>query len=279
MKKFFAIVLSMVMAASLFSVVANAEAKNYVTKQWNADMFKGAIEILEDGTAEYTKINNTWYAPTVSILEDLKTMLGDKSEVDVTLTCKVKVRFIPGQEDGETNIQCLMRGEVPDGFFNGCADNDAKDEKFNSQYKESLDGEDPLIQSIGSLLMYKMSRITVYDFEWTEYTTNFTLVKGMLSPDFITEVVMTFDSIKDYDIIDALLVKDFGLYLTEEYEANKPTPEATAEPAMTSAPGATDAPTATDAPAEKKGCGSVLTLGLLAAMIPVAIAARKKETR
>ena len=56
------------------------------------------------------------------------------------------------------------------------------------------------------------------------------------------------------------------------------TPEPTAEPtpAPTDAP-ATDAPTATDAPAEKKGCGSVLALGLLAAVVPAAVSVKKKE--
>ena len=71
MKKFFTFVLILTLAVSLLCVGACAEAPNYVTHQWNADLFKGAIEFLEDGTAEYTQINNTWYAPTIDVYEDL----------------------------------------------------------------------------------------------------------------------------------------------------------------------------------------------------------------
>ena len=287
MKKLFAIVLTLALAASMLCVVAHAEAKNYVTHQWNADIFPGAIKLNDDGTAEYSKINAGWFGPTLDVYEDLVTMMGDKTEMDITIKFAIKVRFKAGHEDSETTFNALIRGYAPQSLLDTLADKD----DWNDAYAESLDGDDAVFSSnSGNILTYLPEQsVTVNDTEWTDYETSLVLTKGNLNPKYFENMRMTFDTINDYELIDAIIIKDFGIYLTEEIEADKPTPEPTAEPtatheatatpAPTEAPAVTDAPAATDEPAapEKKGCGSLLALGLLAAVIPAAIVARKKE--
>lgn len=244
MKKFFVFVLTLALAVSLLCAAAHAEAKNYVNHQWNADLFKGAIEFLEDGITEYTKINNTWYAPTIDVYEDLIAIMGDEDEMDVTLICKLKVRFIEGEENGDTTIHAIIRGYMPKALETSYGKD--KVDKWNEEYEESLDGDEKLFINQGGNIIYDLSSISLTDSEWTEYRFDFSMVKGNLSSVFFEEMKMTFDAIRDYGILEAIQLKDFGLYLTDEYEADQPTPEPTPEPTAT--PEATAAPQQTAAP-------------------------------
>lgn len=307
MKKISMLVLALILALSL-CVPAFAQGKNYSTKDWDGSLFPGASGAKqEDGTYVYTGIGNVWYGATVDVFQDLIALAGDKTDMDITIAFWGKVKFKEGADLEETTVRPMLRAYPTDAK----KDLPKTPDEWLNQLSEAIDGEAPIIVSDGANLLtleFPEGRMTLVEDEWTLYEVNLQFCAKELNPEWFTEWKFTWDTVSDYESIESITVADFGIYLTSEYETPAapsvggneptaaptaaPTAEPTATPEVTPAPAtdapATDAPAtdapATDAPAEptaapeeKKGCGSVLALGLLAAVIPAAVIAKKKE--
>lgn len=280
MKKVFAILLAL-MLVSVMSVSAFAQSKNYSTKKWTADM-GGKSTKTEKGVA-FTGCSAEYVTPTIAIFKDLKTMMGDKEEIDFVIAFDVKAKFVEGEEENAITIRPLIRATAAGKNASVVKDSATWTERFEYY----MDGDKHLISNnSGNLYANGLSEgsLEVDDIDWVHYETTETVTKKELTSDWFGEWRFCFDHIVGYEILDTLYVENFGLYLADEYEyTTTPTPVPTAEP--TEVPAATETPDATDAPAEateapadeKKGCGSVLALGLLAAVIPAAVIVRKKE--
>ena len=305
MKKI-ALVLAAVVLSLVLSVSAFAQGTNHATKEWDASLFPGASGAKqEDGSFTYTGIGNVWYGATVDVLQDLIALAGDKADLDITIAFWGKVKFKDGADLEETTVRPMLRAYATDAKSGIIAN----PEDWSNQLSEFIDGETPLIVSDGYNLLtleFPEGRMTLTEDEWTLYEVNLEFNTKNLSTEWFTEWKFTWDTVTDFESIDSITVKDFGIYLTSEYETpTAPSGDATAEPtaapeetaapepttepteapteapAATEAPAtdapATDAPAATDVHAEKKGCGSVLSLALLAVVLPAAIVVRKKE--
>ena len=262
-------------------VPAFAQSKNYSTKKWTSDM-GGKSTKTEKGVA-FTGCTAEYITPTIAIFKDLKTMMGDKEEIDFVIAFDVKAKFVEGEEENAITIRPLIRASAAGKNASVVKDPGVWSERYN----DYMDGEKHLIENnSGNLYANGLSEgsLEVDDIDWVHYETTETVTSKELSSDWFGEWRFCFDHIVGYELLDTLYVENFGLYLADEYEYTAtPTPAPTAEP--TEVPAATETPAVTEAPAEpteapaeeKKGCGSVLTLGLLAAVIPAAVIARKKE--
>ena len=98
MKKIIAIVLSVILLAALTSLPAFAEETeertNYLTQEWSVDFFDGELTVTEEeGGNVYTYIPSaklSWFAPTLSIFNDIKQMIGDSNGVTLILSFDIK---------------------------------------------------------------------------------------------------------------------------------------------------------------------------------------------
>ena len=94
---------------------------NHLTTSWSSGFFSGKLEETEeDGVKVTTYTPSTaqpWFSPSLSIMDDIKTMAGDKSYVEIVITFEIRGVFKEGSHDSYCDF--LLRAINPrTGGFN-----------------------------------------------------------------------------------------------------------------------------------------------------------------
>ncbi|MBR2861632.1 MAG: hypothetical protein IKB86_07320 [Clostridia bacterium] len=251
------------LATANFSV--NAEPKNFFNLKETAPIGVAGGVVAED-TADGEKvyslsgINYKWCSMGFDVLPALKTALGNDDFIEATLAFKVKADFTDKFAGHKLSVKLIMRSLAA----TGVSDIDG----WNSSYEDSLNGAEAVFGNYDgkNIIAYPTTkRVQISDSEWQEYTVDFYFEKSQINSGLTPDWIVCFDDMNgghpptsdeqengQLIIYDKLMIKDIGLYYTEDYLAaiGTPTPEPTPVPTATPEP---DTDTDTDAPAGDEG--------------------------
>ncbi|MBR2860427.1 MAG: hypothetical protein IKB86_01125 [Clostridia bacterium] len=258
------------MATTNFNV--NAEIQNFYDMETMDPVGIGAEVARKtvDGETVFSGANIAYryYSLGFDILPAIKAALGDEEEVEVTLAFEIHTKWAEGFEGRRTSAKPIMRvrgGSVANG------DADA----WNSAYEDALDGSDAIFKTtdgVNIIGRITTKRVALNDEGWSLFTLDLYLTKAQIECAMTSNWTFCFDEMngahqpkssetKDGKLIlfEEVLIKNIGIYYTEEYVAanTTPEPEATATPIPTATPepenndGDAVEPTATATPVTK----------------------------
>ena len=273
MKKLLVVLLAAVLALAL-PVLAFAKGENVLTEGWRNGYGEGPTAENENDTdGKFWRcegINSPYGSPACNIYKAVKAILGDREICEVIVGYDIRADLKEGTESVDINTtiragritkaasEAIKEGTLFD-VYDGEVMQQNGDQLYNNTFDEGLITVDKTWQH--HELVLNIYKSDVNDLLWKQW-------------DFC------WDGMENYANINALEIRNMEVCEGEAVATPAPTPEPTAVPTeapATEAP-ATDAPTAApiDKPEEKTGCGSVLSLGLIA-LLPAVIVLKKKH--
>ncbi len=279
MKKFIAVVLSVLLTAVTFVVPCFADETgeaNHLTHKWNATFFPGQLtEKEEDGATVTTYVPQipeaTWFSPQLSVFEDLKKIAEGNESVEFYFHIELRGVFT-GSADS-ANIGFLFRGVDPRNNsyaypVEELENWDGQGRDWMTLYDEAL-GESDLIfkTDFGGNVMSILSPtvITVTD-DWTVFESDpITVSPSSLSDDLFGDLVLCMDFAQCNGFtggFKGIQIKNSAIYVNSAQSPATEAPTEEPEPEQTGIPeDPTEAPdpaeTATGAvPAEATGNAS-----------------------
>ena len=259
MKKMIAIVLSVLLLATFVALPASAEEAeeriNYLTQEWAVDFFDGELTVTEEeGGKVYTYIPSaklSWFAPTLSIFNDIKQMIGDSNSVTLTLSFDIKGVFEnPGSV---VELATLYRAVNPKSgglSFSEAqiADWDGNGYSWTEIARETLEGDLVFAQEWGGNCYCKYEPLTVEvkADEWTHYESEpIYIAAADLDTTLFGDWIFTFDNFEYNKNFKGLQLRNAAIY---KYGKTKPTEAPTEVPEEPTEAPATQAPVNTEAP-------------------------------
>ncbi|MBR2861631.1 MAG: hypothetical protein IKB86_07315 [Clostridia bacterium] len=263
MKKFITLLLAIALIFSMAIATVSAEAapKNYFDMETAATktVGSGKIAVEEvDGEKVYafTNLEYRWDSGAIDIHPAVQEAIGDEEYVELTLVFKIKTVFTTDFEGHKTSciasLRCLT---APDKALG--------DDEWNSQYEDDIEGCEALFEKFNGNLQYNLStkRVPINDEDWTEYTVDMYFEKAVVDSEMTPDWSLCLDQTNGAHqptsteapkgklvMFDKILIKDVGVYQTEEWLAANP-PEDAATPTLTPD---------TDAPADDEGEGDTV---------------------
>ena len=304
MKKTIAFVLSAVLAFALIctcSFAEEPEEKNHLTHKWEATLFPGTLtETVEDGDTVTTykpQYEMNWFSPQISILDDLKTMAGDKDTIEFYFTCELRGVF--NNPSDVNTFKFLIRALDPK--TGGCSFSADEMEDWDGKGNSWMDifydvignGDFYFVTDSGVNVMAYLnpSSVEVTADEWTVFESDtIEIPTALLSSGLFKDLIICMDfAPSGFSDMKSIQVKNTAIREVSAAPVNTATPEPeeddTADPGEptdvpedptddpagptdvpegpTSAPegptAAPEDPEPTATPKDNKGCGGVLT--------------------
>ncbi len=254
MKKFITIFLAFVLSLAL-AVPAFAEEapKNYAENlKWEG--MSATVEV-KDGVTVATGIKHAWSSPTADILPSIKAVLGAETDVEIVIVMDIHATFIEGKEGEFITGNVLLRGD------NGLDIPAADTGDWTEAYEETIDGEEPFFTNPDSNIRHHFGgiRAEMTDDEWITLEIPFTIQKIHVENTAVKNWKICFDGLSNPTIVNTIEIKNFGIYLADEYEDAAPEdepvedekPQEDEKPAeVTPTPTPTPTPAPTPAPTE-----------------------------
>lgn len=213
------------MTAVLF-VSVSAQGDNFLKREWEKGSLNTTVKKeTVDGEDVYraTNINVAYNSPMVSVYDAIKEAT-DGEDATVTVAMKVRIEYKEGKEGSETQMRILFRGTPADKTL-------AKDpDEWNSKYESGLEDTALFENQSGNVMFVNGRKKTVSDSEWTLVEWTFDVAKDEMESDMLTDWNLCVDTLSNPQDISALLFKDAGVYLADDYESEEPEPEPTPEP-------------------------------------------------
>ncbi len=245
MKKLLTILLALALVLSLALPVAAEETKNYGEDlKWSG--LNSTVKV-NDGVVTVTDVKYAWSSPMADILPSVKAMLGTDIEAEIVITFDIRATFIEGKEGEFVTGNILLRAD------NNLGIPAADTGDWTEAYEEMLDGEDPFFTNPDSNIRHHFQGVVaeMTDEEWITIEIPVTLLEVHVKNTAVKNWNFCFDGLSNPAIVKTIEIKNFGIYLADEYEdaekpqeaTPEPTPEVTPEPTATPVP--TEAPVAT----------------------------------
>ena len=313
------LMVSMISAGDIFgarnAIAAETKPTNYLTSKWEARYFGGTIEETEENGEQVTTYTPdalySWFSPSINLLNDVKTMLGEKQYVEVVISFEIRGVFQGGNKDSTCNV--LIRAISPRTGTHKYPKEDSqnwdgKGTPIDELYYEATGGESLFSLDVGGgnfMNCLEPSGVPILADEWTRFESEpFYFDKESAPEDIFGDWALCLHQVA-YDAgLTAIQIRKAGLYDLMEYVPTKaPTAEATAQPtdqaAQATAQTVTDKPAGnataapvnnkTDAPDpgkvnEKKGGNVGLIIGIACgvaavAAVVVAVVLSKKKVK
>lgn len=225
MKKIFGFMVVCLMTAVLF-VSASAQGDNFLEKEWEKGTLGATMEKTEiDGETVYKggNISAAYVSPMVSVYDAVKEASGGE-DATVTIAMKVRIEYKKGKEDSETQMRILLRGTPADKKLV------KEPDEWNDKYESDLEDTALFKNASGNVMFTNDRKKTVNDSEWTLVEWTFDVAKDEMESDMLTDWNLCVDTLSNPKDISAILFKDTGVYLTEDYESEAPESDPTPEP-------------------------------------------------
>ena len=242
---------------------AETAPKNHLTKSWSSEYFAGKIEETEEDGVKVTTYTpqsaQPWFSPSLSIMDDIKTMAGDKSYVEIVITFEIRGVFKEGSHDSYCDF--LLRAINPrTGGFNypetDTMDWDGAGSTWDDLYYDAAGG-DTLFKAAGGggNVMYNLmpEHVEIFDDQWTLFESEPIFVDiNSMTDELFGDWIMCAHQIAYDTGLKSLQFRNEGLYNIAELATPVPTKAPTAEPTEvpTKAPDTSTAQPATDKPAD-----------------------------
>lgn len=215
MKKFITVLLALTLTFALVVPVFAEEAtgpKNYAENlKWEG--MSATVEV-KDGVVTATKVKNAWSSPMADILPSIKAVLGAETDVEIVIVMDIHATFIEGKDGEFITGNVLLRGD------NGLDIPAAETGDWTDAYNETLDGEEPMFTNPDSNIRHHFGgiRAEMTDDEWITLEIPFTIQKIHVENTAVKNWKICFDGLSNPTIVNTIEIKNFGIFLADEYE-------------------------------------------------------------